>query len=154
SFKSTQWMDQFRFQTVDQFGLPHQTNFRANFPMITSLGVGYTGFDRWTLGADFRYVDYRNTDGFKQSGFGQTFNVEGLGWRSILALSLGAQYQMTDCFSLRAGYSYNQDPIPDAQTMFNIASPTNMEHAVYLGFTYQVSNALSLSAAYAHVFPG
>jgi long-chain fatty acid transport protein len=154
SVKSQQWMDSFRFQTVDQFGLPHQTAFRVNFPMITSLGVGYTGFDRWTLASDVRYVDYRNTAGFNESGFGPTFAVQGLGWRSIFALSLGAQYQMTDCFSVRMGYSYNQDPIPDAQTMFNIASPTNMEHAVYLGFSYKVSDALSISAAYAHVFPG
>jgi long-chain fatty acid transport protein len=153
SVKSPQWMDSFRFQTVDQFGAPHQTAFRFNIPMITSLGVGYTGFDRWTLGADFRYVDYRNTDGFSASGFGPTGAVQGLGWRSIFALSLGAQYQLTDNFSARVGYSYNQDPISDSQTMFNVASPTIMEHTAYLGFSYKVSDALSLSVAYAHVFP-
>jgi hypothetical protein len=36
--------------------------------------------------------------------------------------------------------------------MFNVASPTMMEHAIYCGFSYVVNDCLSLSAAYAHVF--
>jgi long-chain fatty acid transport protein len=152
SIKSPQWMDSFHFDTVNQFGTPHQATFRFDIPMIVSFGVGYTGFDRWTLAADVRYVDYHNTDGFSQSGFAPTGAVQGLGWRSIFALSVGAQYQMTDYLSVRMGYSYNQDPISDAQTSSNVASPTILENAVYLGFSYHVSDALSLSVAYAHLF--
>jgi long-chain fatty acid transport protein len=152
SFKSPQWMDAFHFQTVDQFGQPRDVGFRFNVPMITSVGVGYTGFDRWVLAADFRYVDYRHTEGFEQSGFAPNGMVQGLGWRSVFATSLGAQYQMTDTLSVRGGYSYNQDPISDSQSSFNVASPTIIEHAVYLGVSYQVSSALSLSLAYLHGF--
>jgi long-chain fatty acid transport protein len=152
SVKSPQWMDSFHFDTVNVLGVPHEAAFRFNIPMIVSLGVGYTGFDRWTLAADVRYVDYHNADGFDQGGFTSTGAVAGLGWRSIFALSLGAQYQMTDHFSVRMGYSYNQDPISDSQTSFNVASSTILEHAIYCGFSYQVSDALSLSLAYAHAF--
>jgi long-chain fatty acid transport protein len=53
---------------------------------------------------------------------------------------------------VRAGYSYNQDPITAAQTSFNVASPTILEHTIYLGASYKVSEALSLSLAYAHCF--
>ena len=67
-------------------------------------------------------------------------------------MALGAQYQLTDTISLRAGYSYNQNPISNAQSSFNVASPTILEHAVYLGFSYRVSDALSLSMAYWHGF--
>src|ERR1019366_6663264 len=85
SFKSPQWLDAFHFQTVDQFGLPRESAFRFDIPMIASVGVGYTGFDRWTLALDLRYVDFNNTEGFKQSGFAPTGMVQGLGWRSVFA---------------------------------------------------------------------
>ena len=64
--------------------------------MITSVGIGYTGFNRWLLGADFRYVDFANADGFRQSGYDPNGAVQGLGFRGIFAMSLGAQYDMTD----------------------------------------------------------
>ena len=152
SYKSTQWMEGFHYQATDNLGVPRNISYTFNVPSITSIGVGYTGFERWTLAADLRYVDYGHTDGFTQSGYAPTGMVQGLGWRDVFAVSLGAQYQMTDKLSLRGGYSYNQDPIADSQSSFNIASPTILEHTVYLGLSYQVSNALSLSLAYAHSF--
>jgi long-chain fatty acid transport protein len=67
-------------------------------------------------------------------------------------MSLGAQYLLTDNISIRAGYSYNQDPVQDSLSMFNVASPTIIEHTVYLGASYRVTDALSLSLAYVHAF--
>jgi long-chain fatty acid transport protein len=152
SIKSPQWFEDFHYQTTDGLGRPREFTAHFDFPMIVSAGLAYTGFDRWVLAADFRYVDFRNTEGFRQSGFDATGAVQGLGWRSVFAVALGAQYRLTDALSVRLGYSYNQDPISDSQSSFNVASSTILEHAIYCGFSYQVTGALSLSAAYAHGF--
>ena len=152
SFKSPQWLEGFHFQTVDARGLPRNVAYTFDVPLIASVGVGYTGFEHWTLAADFRYVDYGSTEGFRQSGFAPNGMVRGLGWRDVFAVALGAQYQMTDTLAVRLGYSYNQDPISASQSSFNVASPTILEHAVYAGFTYAVSNALALNLAYVHGF--
>jgi long-chain fatty acid transport protein len=152
SFKSPQWFDDFRFQTVDERGRPRFATFSADLPMITSLGVAYSGIDRLLLAADFRYVDFENADGFKQKGFDATGAVRGVGWDSVFALSLGAQYQLTDSLAVRLGYSYNDNPIPDAQSSVNVGSPTIVEHTLYVGGSYQLSPALTLSLAYAHGF--
>src|SRR5262249_44690586 len=88
----------------------------------------------------------------RESGFDPTGAVRGLGWRSIFALALGAQYQWTDSISVRMGYTYNQNPIPDSQSMFNVLSPTILEHAIYVGASYQLSDALLVSVAYSHAF--
>lgn len=152
SYKSPQWMEDFRFQTTDNLGQPRNVSFRFNLPGITSVGIGYTGFERWTLGADFRYVNYGQADGFKQSGYGPAGNVQGVGWHSVFAMSAGAQYLLTDALSVRLGYSYNQNPVPDSQSIFNVLSPTVLEHAIYLGASYRVTDALSLSLAYFHCF--
>ncbi len=152
SFKSPQWFERFQFHTVDNLGNPRQASFRADLPLITSLGVGYTGFDRWLLAADVRYTDFGNTAGLGTSGYDATGAVRGLGFRSTVSVALGAQYQLTEAVSLRLGYSFNQNPIPDSESSFNVASPTIVEHVVYVGASYNVSNALKLSLGYAHAF--
>ena len=152
SYKSPQWFEDFHFQSTDEFGRPRSITFNAELPMIASAGVGYTGFERWIFAADFRWVDFADADGFRQSGFSPTGAVLGVGNRSIFAMSLGAQYLLTDNISLRVGYSYNQDPVRDNLTIFTVAAPTIIEHTLYVGASYRVTDALSLSMAYVHAF--
>jgi long-chain fatty acid transport protein len=152
SYKSPQWFEDFHFQSTDENGLPRNVTFKVQLPMIASAGVGYTGFERWVLAADFRWVDFEDADGFRQSGFSPAGAVLGVGFRSIFAMSLGAQYLLTDNISLRAGYSYNQDPVRDSLAIFSLAAPTIIEHTLYVGASYRVTDALSLSLAYVHAF--
>jgi long-chain fatty acid transport protein len=152
SYKSPQWFEDFHFQSTDEFGRPRSITFNAQVPMIASAGVGYTGFERWIFAADFRWVDFADADGFRQSGFSPTGAVLGVGNRSIFAMSLGAQYLLTDNISVRVGYSYNQDPVRDNLTIFTVAAPTIIEHTLYVGASYRVTDALSLSMAYVHAF--
>jgi long-chain fatty acid transport protein len=152
SFKSQQWLESFRWQTVDQFGRPRNASAHFDVPMIPSVGVAYSGFERLLLAADFRYVNFDHTPGFSASGFDATGAVRGLGWNSIFAMSLGAQYQLTDRITVGTGYTYNNNPIPDRQTFFNVASTTNLQHTVSVGASYRLTDALSLSLAYTHGF--
>jgi long-chain fatty acid transport protein len=152
SLKSPQWFDDFRFQTVDERGRPRFATFSADLPLITSFGVAYSGIERLLLAADFRFVDFGDADGLRQKGFDATGAVRGVGWESVFAVSLGAQYQLTDSLAVRLGYSYNDNPIPDAQSSINVGSPTTIEHILYLGGSYRLSQALTMSLAYAHGF--
>jgi long-chain fatty acid transport protein len=152
SVQSPRWFEPFHFHAVDALGRPRDFRFEADLPLVVSVGCAYAGFERWLLAADVRYIDYRNAEGLREKGFDPTGAVRGLGWRSIPAVALGAQYRLTDALSLRAGYSFNENPISDAQAFFNVAAPTIMEHTLYLGASYDVTDAFSLSLAYAHAF--
>lgn len=152
SYKSQQWFDAYRFQTTDAVGGPRTASFGLDLPGITSLGVAYTGIDRWLLAADFRHADFAGANGFRQSGFDATGAVQGLGFRSVFAMSFGAQFQMTDALSVRLGYSYNDNPIPDSQSSANIASPVIIQHCLTVGASYHVTDAFSLSLAWVHGF--
>jgi long-chain fatty acid transport protein len=152
SFKSPQWFDTFKFNSVDNLGNPRQASFRADLPLIASIGVCYTGFDHWLLAADFRFNDFGDAAGLGTSGFDASGAVRGLGFRSTFVMAAGAQYQLSEAASLRLGYTYNQDPIPDNQSSFNVVSPTIVEHVVYVGASYNISSALKLSLGYAHAF--
>ncbi|MBI3468715.1 MAG: outer membrane protein transport protein [Planctomycetes bacterium] len=152
SIKSTQFFETFRWHSVSSTGVNRTVKFDADYPMILSFGVGYTGFERWVLAADFRWLDYENTDGLRSSGFDSTGAVKGLGWDSIFALALGAQYQWSDRVSLRIGYSFNENPIDDSQAFINAASPVIAEHTLYLGASYKLTDAWKVSVAYVHAF--
>ena len=152
SVKSPQWFEPFRFNAANLMGQPTVIKFHFDYPMMASIGFSYTGFERWVLATDFRYVDYHDTPGFSHSGFDATGAASGLGFDSIFCVALGAQYKLTDALSLRCGYTYNMNPIPDAHSIFNVASPTIIEHAVYMGASYQVTSCFLLSMAYAHGF--
>ncbi len=152
SLKSPQWLEPFRFQSRNALGQPVTIKTQANFPLMASVGTAYTGFERWTLGADLRVIDYSNTPGFSTTGFDATGAVRGLGWKSIFVLALGAQYQVAAPLFLRLGYTFNTNPIRDADATFNVAAPVVMQHALYTGVSYQINNRLIVSAAYAHVF--
>jgi long-chain fatty acid transport protein len=152
SIKSPQWNEPFRYNTQTQIGAPRIIKFHFDVPMIASIGASYTGFERWVLAADFRYVDFGNAQGLHRSGFDATGAVAGLGWQSTFAMGVGAQYKVTDCLSTRIGYTFNTNPISNAQSSFNLVSATIVEHSLAVGFSYQIVNNLDLSVTYAHDF--
>ena len=152
SFKSPQWFEPFRYYTADSLGRPETLKLHFDYPMIVSVGTAYTGMERWTFAGDLRFIDYHNTNSFQTTGFGPNGAVQGLGFDSVFVVAVGAQYQVNDALSVRLGYSYNTNAIPNENTAFNVASPVILQYTLYAGSTYQVTPAFGLSLAYAHAF--
>jgi long-chain fatty acid transport protein len=154
AIKSPQWFDTYRFNTVNPTnGNPATTSANINFPMTGSVGVAYKGIDRLLIASDFRILDYRDTNGFRTGGFNnQTGALRGLGWQNVFALGTGIQYQWTDDFSTRVGYTFNLNPIGPAETSFNVGSPLIIQHSVSVGGSYSVTPQFKLSLAYSHDF--
>lgn len=152
SIKSPQWFNAFQFNSHDPNGNPRDVKVLANAPLIASLGLAYAGFERWLTALDFRYLDYANTSPFSESGISMTGAVNGLGWRSVFAVSTGTQYQLTDSVSVRGGYSFGTNPISSDNTFVNAATPLDIQHGLYCGGSWNVSQRFKLSLAYAHFF--
>jgi long-chain fatty acid transport protein len=152
SFKSPQWFEPFRYQVSDELGRPSTSKFRLEAPLIASLGTAYTGIDRLTVAMDVRYFNFKNTAGFQPAGFASTGAVTGLGWNDVFSAALGAQYRLTDSLTVRAGYTYNTNPIPDRNALFNVASPLTYEHQLAVGASYLLTPNCMLSLTYYHIF--
>ncbi len=152
AYKSPQWFQSYRFNTSNELGQPRTADFNLNLPAIISVGTSWKGIDRLLLAADLRYLDFDNTAGFGESGFAPSGALNGVGYQSIFALALGAQYQLTEAMSTRVGYSWSENPIPSSQTAVNVASPLTIQHMLSAGASYQVTDAFSLSLAYSHAF--
>jgi len=152
SYKSEQWFDTFRFNSADELGRPRKLTFGLDLPSIVSLGLAYTGLERWVLAADVRYIDYESANGFGNHGFNPDGSVKGLGFRSILAGSLGAQFQLSDAISLRAGYILNENPVREDLSFLGTVAPVLIQHTLTLGASWRVTPDFTLSAAYLHAF--
>jgi len=55
---------------------------------------------------------------------------------------------LTDRLTVRGGYSYGTNPIPDARASVNIASPTIIEHVLTTGASWNVTDDFALSVGY------
>ncbi|MHC4399871.1 MAG: OmpP1/FadL family transporter [Planctomycetota bacterium] len=153
SLKSTQWFESFRYKSADELGRPLDLEFSFDYPMIVSLGTAYSGIKDHVFACDLRYFDYGNTSGFESSSFdAATGAVEGLGWSSIVGFATGVQRRISDRLHLRMGYSYNQNPISDGETIVNVASALIIQHWLYLGGSYQMADGWELSLVYVHGF--
>ncbi len=153
SIKSPTWMEEFEFQGRDENGLPRTLNANVDLPMIVSVGVGIARYEGWVLAADFRYIDYAHTDGFGDSGqFQSDGSLAGLDWSSVFASAFGVQRRIGERVTLRGGYTYNQSPIRNSESFYNIATPLFYQHMLSVGGSYDFCRDISFSTAYSHYF--
>jgi long-chain fatty acid transport protein len=153
SFKSRQWMQTIEYEAADSRGFPRTLHKHVDFPMIPSVGVSYSGLERFLFAVDARYIDFRNTPGFGDpAGFDSAGRVTGPGWRSVFELAAGVQYHCSDPLWVRAGYQFNGNPVPDENAFFNAAGASIYQHSLYLGASYQFTPALTVSLTWGHSF--
>jgi long-chain fatty acid transport protein len=71
-------------------------------------------------------------------------------WRNTYAISVGANYQLTETLMLQTGAGFDQSPVTDSNRTSRI--PDSNRYEISIGAQYQVLPNLTLQAAYAHIF--
>jgi long-chain fatty acid transport protein len=105
---------------------------------LTLLGdVGWTG---WSSVQELRVV--RDT--------GTTVSVTPERWRDVMRYALGASYEFTPRFTLRAGTAYDNTPVPDATRTPRL--PDTDRVWLTTGARWQPTDSLLLDFGYAHLF--
>ncbi|AEF18847.1 MULTISPECIES: outer membrane protein transport protein [unclassified Hydrogenobaculum] len=133
-------------------------------PQELAFGVGVAPTDKWNVGADVRWINWSNADGYKE-----------FGWEDQWVFALGTSYKVTPKLTLRAGFNYARSPIrsnsfgtnmnPPSTSisggqfnqydidLFNLYGfPAITEEAVTVGGSYQFTNTFGVSLAYEHDF--
>jgi long-chain fatty acid transport protein len=146
-YTSPQWFETWKYYARNELGRPRTLTLNASLPAIYSWGVGYRPTDRLQLAVDLRYFAYESTE-----LFGTPIREGGLGWQSVFAAALGGRYQVTDRAAVSAGYVYNDNPIPDVGTLFNLQAPAITQHTIAVGATVNLTDSLSASLGYAYGF--
>lgn len=130
-----------------------------DIPENYGLGISAKVMPQLTLGADVKQINYSKSGSvgnpvnslFSGVPLGAA-NGPGFGWRNTTVYKLGASYAYSKDLALRAGFSYNRQPIPESQTFFNILAPGVVENHLTLGTTWTLANRNELSFAYMHAF--
>ncbi len=152
SYKSPQWFEEFKFNAHDNAGGSRRLGIDLDYPSIISVGVAYRGLERIRLACDVRYIDYENAAGFQAAGFDAAQAVTGFGWNSIWVASVGAEFELHECFKWRIGYCVNDNPIPASSAFFNHQAPAIVQNHLSTGVTCEMKSGWLCSMAYHYGF--
>ena len=157
-------MQQFAGMGIDlSKGAVAQYNLEAKLKFPQSIGVGTSvkATDALRLALDAEWVNWKNafdkmslsmTGGANPNintmlGSTGSFNIDfPMQWKDEYAFRFGGEYDLNPDLTVRAGYSYGSNPVPQ-ETVFPVF-PAIVDNHVMLGGSYRISAPLTVHAAY------
>lgn len=122
-------------------------------PQTVGAGVAFQPMDQLTLTGDFNWINwsvYENLDFDFEPNVPYLPDTEGpRNWEDTFAVRVGAEYQVNDMYAVRAGYVFDQSPIPD--DTLGPELPTGDRHGIAVGggVTWRQMN---IDFCYTHIF--
>jgi len=138
-----------------------------DIPANFTLGATFKATPKLKVSFDFQRILYEGVNSISNPGpvatpagpglppggdWLGTKNGLGFGWQDINIYRLAAEYHYDDRWIFRTGFSYNDQPIPDDQVLFNILAPATVQKHATVGFTYQPDRKSEWNFAYMHAF--
>jgi len=142
----------------------YDVNNEFKTPQSAGFGFMYSPVPKLRLGFDFEWLNWSKA--FEKmtltltNGTNSNINkmlVNGasgsdalvvefpMKWKDAIILKFGGEYDVSNVLTLRAGYSYSKNPIPE-ETIIPIM-PAILEHHVMAGCSYDLVKQLTLSMA-------
>jgi long-chain fatty acid transport protein len=113
--------------------------FYEDVKSIANLGPNLAGDPNGPLGGADRTLGLPNGLGF--------------GWENQTVFKLGAQYDISNKFALRAGFNYGESPINEKrEIIFNLLAPATTEMHLTFGAAYNINENMALNFSYVHAF--
>ncbi len=124
--------------TVDHT-LPDMLTFSVRQQITDSLALtGSVEWTNWSLFKDFT-IEY--------SGGTESIAYD---WEDSWLFAVGAEYKYSDALTFRAGYAYEDSPVPDSTR--GVRVPDNNRHWISIGASWVAGDWLTLHAGYSHLF--
>ncbi len=121
-----------------------RTETSMTFPDIISFGVAYRPTSGLTVGVDAELLRW-SVVGREAAHLSTQVPAAGLtdtttvfDWKDSWQVKVGADYRLSDAWSLRGGYAYIESQIPDAT--LSPAAPEADQHNVSAGLGYRTGN--------------
>ncbi len=163
TYKSKRYMQDLEWNTTPD-GMMMQANkvkMKMDMPRQIALGVNIRPIKPLRIEADVRWINYHDVmNDVSVSGMGNMYPDGTWGpiknwpfhWDDQWVFSIGAEYDLSKAFTLRAGFNYGKNPIDNKDLLSNIVSPAIVEKHLTLGASYKFSKNLEMSFAYIHAF--
>jgi long-chain fatty acid transport protein len=144
-------------------GFAAEFNLKNEMKLPQSIGFGMsinaTNSLRFALDAEwlewssaFQKMTITLTEGTNENinlmlGNGGNTTIEfPLEWENSLIIKIGGEYDVIDDLTLRTGYAYGSNPVPES-TVFPVF-PAIVENHIMVGGSYKITKPLAIHAAY------
>lgn len=130
------------------------TDLKASVTLPASFSVSFASDrDKLTLLGDVTWTGWESFDELRiqYDNFVQPDSVTTENWENTVRVSFGADYQYSDKMIVRAGWAFDQTPIPDASHR-TARIPGNSRRWISAGFTYMLDSDLTFDVGYSHLF--
>jgi long-chain fatty acid transport protein len=142
-------------------GTSYETDVVSKMTLPDSILFGYSfkPTSKWTFNADVEWMNWSVINEEEIALTSETdptrnFVLAGTptpsDWVSAISLSVGAQYDVSERFRVRAGYYHHNSPISGATWQANI--PDSPSHGITLGFGYDFTKSLTLDLAWSGIY--
>lgn len=134
-----------------------------DIPANWTIGIALMPNEDWTFAFDLKQILYSSVKSINnpldpltlapafpngQGGFTPNPNFAalgtekgaGFGWEDIMAYKFGIIYKGIKGWTFMAGFSHNDNPIPDSEVLFNILAPGIVQNHITCGITKQLDN--------------
>lgn len=128
-----------------------------DIPPAVQVGVSWKPVDELTLLFDYRHIWYSDIDSVGNAGPTDIMDIGmrglggdngvGFGWNDVDVFKFGAQWDVNEDWTLRAGYSLGENPIPSTDVLFNILAPGVIEHHITGGVSYRINETNTINVA-------
>jgi long-chain fatty acid transport protein len=135
------------------------------WPETYGLGMAYKPMDKLLLVADYKRINWSdvmknfhlriNYDSTQADPFAASFAGSDLdfvyyqNWDDQNVIQLGGAYQYSKHLTLRAGYNYASNPVPDDTVNFLFPATIESHYTIGLGYLIDKSSGVNFSLAYA-----
>jgi long-chain fatty acid transport protein len=119
-------------------------------PAIVELGVAQELSPQLTLLGELTWYGWNNFDEIRVQRPGQPDSVVAQNYQNTWSLALGAQYEISDQWTVRGGVQYDQTPTEGG--FRSTRTPDGDRTWVTAGLTYALNDSFVIDAAYAHIF--
>lgn len=118
-------------------------------PSTVNFGVANTTIQNLTLGVDLVWTEWSTYDELSiVTPLGVT--TASKDWEDVISVRLGAEYALGEDWKLRAGYIWDESPVPDSSRAPEM--PGTDRQMITMGFGWQFWNTMTLDAAYSYLW--
>ncbi|NPA38002.1 MAG: hydrocarbon degradation protein [Chlorobi bacterium] len=134
---------------------PENNKFSATLPLPANLviGIGWHPNEKLTLGFDFQYVfwsAYESLDfDFEQNTDLLQDSYNPRNYDNSAVYRIGGEYKLNDKIMLRAGFYYDQTPIPE--DYLTPETPGTNKYGMSTGASWKINEKLSLDLSFLYI---
>ena len=123
---------------------------RVTLPETIHTGVYKEFSTKWGVSAGFRWTRWNRFDELRLKTNGLPDSVTDESWGNAYSVNVGIDYFYSDKWTFRAGYMFDQTPVPDKTR--NPRVPDEDRHWIAIGATFKANQKFQIDFGYSHIF--